>query len=255
MVRQAVEHRLPIFCEKPLAATLEQGRELVALVQQTGIKVAINYQYRYDSACYGLATLARRGDLGQVLYARANIPWHREIDYFNKSAAWHRLKRRAGGGTLITQGSHFLDLLLWAAESRPLTALGLTANRRIKEVEVEDLAFGLVELENGAIIEITSSMAAPPEQTATLELYAEKGTALYRAGLRPRLELRGVRLSAPKPPMRGLHALQRSLNAFCAWVLEDRPTLNPVEEACRTLAVVDAIYRSAESGKKERISE
>ena len=94
-------------------------------------------------------------------------------------------------------------------------------------VEVEDLAFGLVELENGAIIEITSSMIAATEQPPTLELYAEKGTALYRAGLRPRLELRGVRLSPPKPPVRGLHALQRSLAAFMVTTTHYMSSLTP----------------------------
>ena len=57
-----------------------------------------------------------------------------------------------------------------------------------------------------------------------------------------------------RPPGWGMHALQRSLEAFRAWVMEDQPYLTPAEEALPVLAAVDALYRSSESGKKETIT-
>ncbi len=255
MTAQAVEAGLAVLCEKPLAATLEQGRQMVELVERSKAKVAVNYQYRYDNACYGLAQAARAGKMGDMLYGRVNLPWHRQMDYFTRSAAWHASLERSGGGTLLTQGSHFLDILLWAMNSQPVTAQGFTARRRFKEVEVEDLAMGQVELENGALIEITSSMVAVPEQSVTIELYGENGTAVFRERHVPRLRFQGLRLLPAKPPVPGLHALGRSLEAFRRWVIEDQPGLNPVSEAYRTLAVVDAIYRSARSGKREQVEE
>ncbi|MBN1145951.1 MAG: Gfo/Idh/MocA family oxidoreductase [Anaerolineales bacterium] len=253
MARQAVEAGLAVFCEKPLEASPQAGRQMVELARASGAKIAINYQYRYDAAAYAIARAAQSGDLGELLYLRANIPWRRQADYFRVSGGWHSSKARAGGGTLLTQGSHFLDLMLWMASSRPIAALGYSARRRFKEIEVEDLAMGIVELESGCALEICSSMVANPQRRATLEVYGSQGSAIYHEGDLPRLEWRGVRPPRRRPPVRGLHALGRSLEAFCQWVIDDKPTLNPVEEAYRTLLTVDAIYRSAASGKREAI--
>jgi len=255
MTRQALEAGLAVLCEKPLEASLEAGCQMLDLVQRSNAKVAVNYQYRYDTAAYALARAAHEGDLGELLYLRANIPWYREAGYFATGGAWHSSKAHSGGGTLLTQGSHFLDLMLWATSRRPVAAQGFTARRRFKEVEVEDLAMGIVEMESGCALEICSSMIAYPERRSRLEVYGSRGSATYSSGVLPRLEWHGVRgIPRRRPPTGGLHALGRSLEAFRQWVMEGRMTLNPVKEAYRTLLVVDALYRSAASGKKEAIT-
>lgn len=254
MTEQAVDAGLAVFLEKPLAASLEDGEALTDFIARVGGKVAVNYQYRYDAACYGMAQAARSGALGRLLYARINVPWSRQADYFRRSGAWHSSLARSGGGTLLTQGSHFLDAALWAGGDPPVSALGYRAQRRFQKVEVEDLAFGVVELANGAAIEIASSMAAATEQAATIELYGERATAHYRDGLIPRLSFSGARVRAPRPPVRGLHALQRSLEAFRQFAVAGRPTLCTVPEALRTLRVVDAIYRAAAGGQRVPIA-
>lgn len=253
MAAQSAAAGVAVLCEKPLAASLAEGLELAALARQPGVKIGVNYQYRYDSACYALVQAARNGDLGRLLYLRANIPWHREAGYFTSQSAWHSSLQRSGGGTLLTQGSHFLDILLWAANSQPAAAWGTTARQVFSEVEVEDLAFATVEMENSLILEICSSMIAQPERPATIEIYASRGTALYRDGLIPRLKTHGLRLAGRKPPVRGIHALSRSLEAFRQWVVDDRPYLSTVESALQTLQVVEAVYRAAESGRRTSI--
>lgn len=254
MTETAIEAGLTVFLEKPLAATLEEGRALADFVERQDGRVAVNYQYRYDAACYGLVQAARSGALGRLLYARINVPWHRRTDYFRRSRAWHSSLARCGGGTLLTQGSHFLDVALWAAGSPAVSALGHIAQRRFQEVEVEDLAFGIVELADGALIEISSSMSAATEQPATIELYGERATARYRDGLIPRLSFHGASVRPPRPPMRGLHALQRSLEAFRQFAVKGKAVLCPVPEALQTLAVVDAVYRAADRGQRVPIN-
>jgi len=255
MTRQALEAGLAVLCEKPLEASLETARQMLNLVQSSNARVAVNYQYRYDAAAYNLARAAQEGDLGELLYLRANIPWYRQAGYFATGGAWHHSKARSGGGTLLTQGSHLLDLMLWATSSRPTAAQGYAAKRRFTEVEVEDLAMGIIELENGCALEICSSMIAYPERRATLEIYGSRGSATYSSGILPRLKWHGLRgIPRRRPPAGGLHALGRSLEAFRQWVMDGKATLNPVEEAYHTLLVIDALYRSAASGKKEAIS-
>jgi UDP-N-acetyl-2-amino-2-deoxyglucuronate dehydrogenase len=252
MARAAVEAGLHVLLEKPLAHTLAEGEEIVRLVEQAPVRVGINYQYRYDPGCYALAMAARRGELGALYYGRCNVPWQRAHAYF-ESGPWRGQAARAGGGTLLTQGSHALDVLLWAMGSPPRAASGVTARFKFPQVEVEDTALGIVELENGALIQISSSMAASPEQPVTFALYGERGTALYRTGTLARVRFRGVRVKRQHPPAWGLHPLQRSLAAFCAWVTEGRPYLTPAGEALPVLAAVDALYRSARTGRREAV--
>ena len=184
--------------------------------------------------------------------ARCNLPWHREQDYFQQ-AGWHARLDTAGGGSLLTQGSHLLDIVLWALPSRPASALGYTARTSFAQVEVEGLAHGLIEMQDGALVQISSSMIANPEQALAIELYGSQATAIYTDRPLPHVTFKGHRIKKTPPPTRGLHALQRSLEGFRAWIMEDRPYLTPAREAIPALATVEAIYRSAQSGCRESI--
>lgn len=253
MVQTAVAHGVHVFLEKPITRTLAEGRTLLPLIRQSGVCVGVNYQYRYDSGCYALARAVQRGDLGPVHAARCNLPWHRQQDYFG-GASWHAAQATAGGGTLLTQGSHLLDVVLWAMGKRPSTATGYTAQRKFRDVDVEDLAQGIIEMEDGALVQISSAMVAATEQAVTIEIYGERGTAVYSNRPWPRVTFRGVRVRKEKPPHWGVHALQRSLEGFRAWVIDGRPYLTPAAEALPVLAAVEAIYRAAASGKREIVA-
>jgi UDP-N-acetyl-2-amino-2-deoxyglucuronate dehydrogenase len=255
LARQAIQAGLAVLLEKPLANGQLEGQTLAAEVAQYGARLAVNYQYRYDAACYALARVAQSGALGKIRYARCNVPWERQAAYFAGGASWHASRARSGGGTLLTQASHFLDVLLWACGSPALRAQGLTRNLAFgaQGVEVEDLAMGQVELQDGALIQLCSSMAVHPEQPATLELYGERGTLFYRAGWTPRLEARGLRVRLERPPAPGVHALARSLEAFRRYAQGGEPHLATADQALATLTVVDALYRAAQSGGWEPV--
>jgi predicted dehydrogenase len=252
MTRAAIESGRHVLVEKPITRTLKEGQQIVRLAGAAGVRVGVNYQYRYDAGCYALAMAARRGDLGELYYGCCSVPWQRQVDYFEKSP-WRGQLARAGGGTLLTQGSHALDILLWALGSPPRAAVGVTAQRKFTQVEVEDVASATIELENGALAQINSAMVARPEQAVTIQVYGAKGTARYSNRPFPHVRFHGLRAKRARPPARGLHALQRSLGAFGAWVMQDRPYLTPAAQALPVLAAIEAAYRSAQSGKKESV--
>lgn len=252
ILAEAMQAGKAVFIEKPVTRTLAEGWQMARLAEEQGARVAVNYQYRYDTGCYALARAAQRGALGAVRYARVNVPWQRSADYFEASP-WHASLAQAGGGTLITQGSHFLDVALWACGGQAVAATGVTARRAFAGVEVEDLALGIVELDNGALIEICSSMAAASEQAARIEIYGSQGTAIYTNRPWPRVTFRGARVRPARPPTPGLHALQRSLEGFRRWAVGGPPPLVTLTDALAVLGVVEAIYRSAASGKQEHV--
>jgi predicted dehydrogenase len=253
MAQEALRSGRHVLLEKPITRTIEEGENLVNYARHSGLCLGVNYQYRYDLGCYALAQATRSGQLGKLYYAQANIPWYRQARYF-ESAPWRGEIAKAGGGTLITQGSHILDILLWAMSSPPKAACAVTTQRKFEEVEVEDLAMGIVELESGALLNITSSMVAKPERAIGIEVYGERGTAIYSNQPLPHVRFKGVRLKRSKPPTKGLHALHRSLEGFRAWVLEDQPYLIPASEALPVLATISAIYKSAKAGHKEPVT-
>jgi predicted dehydrogenase len=198
-----------------------------------------------------LARAIQSGVMGRIHSIRINVPWQRSQAYFD-GAAWHKTIAQAGGGTLITQGSHFLDVALWALNESPVSAMGYTATPRFA-VEVDTLAHGLVETSGGTLINVTSTMAAAKEQAVTVEVYGDCGTGRYSDRPWPSVKFSGVKVHQERPPQWGVHALHRSLAGFASWVLDDKPFLIPAASTLPVLAAVDGIYRSAQSGKRVQI--
>lgn len=249
MICSAVRQKKPVFVEKPLTRTLEEGLKLIEAMGHT--KVGVNYQYRYDSGCYALARAVQIGALGKIHSMRINIPWHREQGYFD-GAAWHKTVAHAGGGTLITQGSHFLDIALWALNEKPVSAMGY-AKTAVFDVEVDTLTHGIVETENGTLVSVASSMVAASEQRVTIEAYGETGTAIYTDRPFPQVRFIGVKVQKQRPPEWGVHALQRSVAGFAKWILDDKPFLIPAASTLPVLAAVDGIYRSSVAGSRFKV--
>jgi predicted dehydrogenase len=250
MILSAVKAGKPVFVEKPVTRTLDEAKKLIEVIGNA--KVGVNYQYRYDSGCYALARAIQNGVLGKVHSMRVNIPWHRTQKYFD-GAAWHKTIVHAGGGTLITQGSHFLDVALWALGESPISAMGY-AKTPLFDVEVDTLTHGIIETSGGTLVSVVSSMVVATEQSVTVEAYGEKGTARYEDRPLPHVKFIGARVRKEHPPERGVHALQRSLAGFANWILNDKPFLIPAASTLPVLAAVDGIYRSAKSGMKEDIA-
>ncbi len=250
MVRDLVAAGLPVLCEKPLAHTLDSGREIAKLAEREGAGIGINYQYRYDPHVGRLRAAVRDGALGELRLIRAVVPWHRGNAYFTQSS-WHAETRRAGGGTLITQGSHAVDAALWIAGVRAVRAHAVTRRTRPVAGDVEDLAVGNVELEGGALLQIASTMAISSEQPLAIELYGSRGSALYTAGRGVRTT--GCRLPRLSPAAPGLHPIVRSLEGFRRWIEGGPPYLCTPRDALATLSVVDSLYRAAESGCTEEV--
>lgn len=250
MILDAIDSGKPVLIEKPLTRTLAEGEKIVEIILQHEVKVGVNYQYRYDSGCYALARAIQTGRLGKINSVRINVPWHRTQNYFD-GAQWHKTISQAGGGTLITQGSHFLDIALWALGESPVSAMGYSVSPGF-DVEVDTLVHGIVET-SSSLISITSSMVTAKEQAVTIEAYGELGTAIYHNLPLPDTRFLGVKVHKERPPEFGVHALQRSLTGFANWILHDKPFLTPAESTLPVLAAIDGIYRSANTGHRSKI--
>lgn len=252
ITKAAVDAGKDVLLEKPLAHTLEDAEKIVALATQSGRKIGVNYQYRYDVGCYRLAQVLRNGLLGEIYSVRINVPWHRDRAYFEQ-APWHKELALSGGGTLLTQGSHFLDVVLWALGEQPILATGMTQRRVFIHSEVEDIAQAIVQTKPGTLIQINSMMISAVEGKVEVEVYGERGIASYTDRPFPHTRFIGVHPSVKKMPVKGVHALQRSLKGFAAWLFGEHEYHTPANDALPVMIVVDAIYRSAQTGQVQTI--
>ena len=164
-----------ILLEKPIEATLERSIEIVETCERAGVKLAIVFQHRFRAAAMKLAEVMHAGKLGRLLSASASIRWWRGPDYF--AQAGRGMVARDGGGVLLTQAIHSLDLFLdLAGPIREITAFH--ANSGLRRIDTEDVAVAAIRLANGAIGVIDATSTAYPGFPERIELAGELGSAV-----------------------------------------------------------------------------
>jgi len=242
IMKDVIGYKKHILCEKPITIKTKEADKIIKLAKENNIKVGINYQYRYDKACYKMVMAAKNKQLGNINFARVLIPWKRNNEYFEKSK-WHGSIEKSGGGTLITQGSHLLDIILWIFDNKVVSINAKSKNYKFKKIEVEDFMSLELEFENGAIVQMISTMASPKEEAVTIELYGEDAIAKYKeySGFSSvRFSKRGI--GKYNHGIFAIHPFQRNLIAFRNWVLKDASYLNEAKEAIKVLRVIEDIY-------------
>ena len=173
-----------VLQEKPLAHTLDEGRRLVdalAAAPADGPKVGICFQNRYNLASQKLRELLDSGQLGAVRGAWASVVWTRSADYY-RAKPWRGTWDGSGGGLLINQAIHTLDLVQWLVGGVERTD-GHVATRKYGEViEVEDTAELLLHHGDGVTTSFYATLTAPQHRPVEIELDCENAYVLLRGG-------------------------------------------------------------------------
>lgn len=268
----ALEAGNHVMCEKPMAKTSAEARKMVEAAKKSGKKLTIGYQNRYRPDSLYLKKAVENGDLGDVYFAKALAVRRRAVPtwgvFLNEEAQ--------GGGPLIDIGTHALDLTMWIMNNyEPKTVLG-TSYKKLRgrknaanawgswdpaKYTVEDSAFGFITYKNGATIILETSWALNTLQLgeATCILCGTEGGADMLDGLRFNGE-KFSRLWTTKPELSsggvayfegGASDKPEDIEA-AQWinaVLKDKqPTVLP-EQALRVTEILEAIYKSAATGK------
>jgi predicted dehydrogenase len=174
IVRALVESGKHVLLEKPLDITTERAEALVAAGRQAGVKIGVVLQHRFRTAAERLAVILAKGCLGEIVNCSTRIPLWRTQDYYNEPG--RGVKLRDGGGVLITQAIHTLDLMLSLAGPAE-EVCGYAVTSAVHRMETEDLACAAVRYKNGAIGAIEATTASYPGGPALIDFIGTKGTA------------------------------------------------------------------------------
>lgn len=168
-----------ILMEKPVERTSEAARAIVQTCETAGVELGIVFQHRFRQASQVLAKLVASGDLGAIGLARANVPWWRDQSYYDEPG--RGTYARDGGGVLISQAIHTLDLMLSIAGpvSDVQAVAGTTPFHRM---EAEDFVAGGMRFVSGAMGSVMATVAAFPGEAESITLDCEKGSAHLRSG-------------------------------------------------------------------------
>jgi UDP-N-acetyl-2-amino-2-deoxyglucuronate dehydrogenase len=144
--------------------------------QQTRVKLAVTSQHRFDPATIRVHTLVEEQAFGRLVLGTVTVPWWRAQTYYDDD--WHGTWRFEGGGTLMTQALHSIDLLQWLMG--PVKSVFAYTDTLVHRMETEDVAVAILRFANGALGTIAATTGAYAGVTTRIELFGEKGSAVIK---------------------------------------------------------------------------
>ena len=255
-----------VVIEKPIDVTLAAADRILEAEKRSGKKVTVISQHRFDRSTERVMRAVSGGTLGTVTSAIASHAWWRGQSYYD-SGDWRGTLALDGGGAIMNQTVHTINLMLAAVGSRPTEVFAYTACLAHERIEVEDTAVAVVRFDSGALGMIHGTTAAYPGLDARLSVYGTKGSAVISddelvfvhetIGAAPEIGMSSMtgenqatsedRLSEGEAGLGHAHRLQ--LADFIAAVVTDGTPRVSTADARSSLAVILALYESAATGR------
>ncbi|TKJ99767.1 gfo/Idh/MocA family oxidoreductase [Plantibacter flavus] len=173
---EALEAGKHVIIEKPADVTVSRTDDIIAAQERAGTVVTVISQHRFDPSTEIVLAAAERGDLGRITSGIASVDWWRGQSYYD-SGDWRGTWALDGGGALMNQGVHTVDLLV-ALLGCPVEVFGYTALLAHERIETEDVAVGVVRFASGALGVIHGSTAVYPGLVARLQVHGDRGSAV-----------------------------------------------------------------------------
>jgi UDP-N-acetyl-2-amino-2-deoxyglucuronate dehydrogenase len=258
----AVRRGLHVLVEKPLDITTARVDALIAAAEEQDVKVGVFFQDRLKPSIAELKGIVEAGRLGKPILVSGRVKWYRPPDYYAASR-WRGTWALDGGGALINQAIHTLDLMLWLFG--PVARVHASAATRLHAIEVEDTAAAILDFASGALGVIEATTSAFPGYPRRLEVTGSGGTLvlegdrLLATDLRAPLEHRDPvsrsenSESATSPVVSDASGHRRVFEDFIRAIEANGTPSCDGYEGRRSVAVVEAIYASARMGRAAQV--
>ncbi|MGH9628648.1 MAG: Gfo/Idh/MocA family protein [Bryobacteraceae bacterium] len=256
------ETKKHIQVQKPISTNLETARKMIETARKSGIQLGVVSQHRFDDSSQFLKKAIEGGRLGKILQADAYVKWHRTSEYYSRpiKGSW----ATEGGGALINQAVHQVDVLLWfAGPVKELFAYWQLG--ALHKIESEDVISTMLRYASGATGVIQAATAFWPGYSERLEIHGTKGTAVITGDKLTTWDVQNdsgepapidkeVASGASDPMAISLTPFERQFRDFGEAIRTGRKPLVSGEEGYRALELVVSAYQSCREGQKVGIS-
>lgn len=256
----AAEAGKHIFCEKPLDITVDKMDRMIRTARERQVKLGVVYQRRTFPAAIATRKAIQEGKLGKLVLGDAYLKYYRSPEYY-RSAGWRGTWELDGGGALMNQGVHGVDLIQWMvgdvesvfAYSAPL----------VRSIEVEDTAVAAIKYKNGAFGVIQGTTSVYPGMETRFEIHGENGTIIFGDSGIKQWSFADSQEEAPQ--VEGTLAASSSatnisndghfvlVDDLIQAIREDRDPMIRGEEASKAVKLILAIYESARTGREIKL--
>jgi len=246
-----------VIVEKPIDVTIPKAKALIETCRKNNRRLSVIFQNRFTPAARKLRKALDQGLLGCLILGDAYVKWYRSPAYY-QSNAWRGTKAIDGGGALINQAIHTIDLLQWMmGGAKRVCGLARTSTHAI---ESEDLGVAAVEFTNGAVGVIEGSTAVQPGFKERIEIHGQKGSVILEGGNITAWKVEGcneadyvdeqkVSYGSTSTPAISHVNHKAQLEEIVASIQKNVESSINGEEGLKALRIVLGIYESSEKGR------
>ncbi|MEO1527575.1 MAG: Gfo/Idh/MocA family oxidoreductase [Planctomycetota bacterium] len=266
---QAAKAGKHVIVEKPLEITTERCDKIIQACDEAGVRLTAIFQSRFHESSRLMKQAVDAGRFGKITMGDAYVKWYRSQEYYD-SGAWRGTWELDGGGALMNQAIHSVDLLLWLmGPVKQISAM--TATMTHERIEVEDVAVATLKFESGALGVIEATTTAYPGALKRIEISGSEGSAILEeedikqwefanedpSDAKIRDEMLGKTETgggAADPSAIGHHGHTMLFEEAVSAIAENRPSILDGREGRRSVEVICAIYESAKTGQTVTLS-
>ena len=260
-IRICAESKKHVQVQKPISTNLQTAREMIDTARSAGILLGVVSQHRFDDATRFLRGALDAARLGKILQADAYVKWYRSAAYYSRpiKGSW----ATEGGGALINQAIHQIDILLWLIGSVS-EVFGYWQIGALHKIESEDVVTALLKYSSSATGVIQAATAFWPGYTERIEINGTKGTAIISGDKLTTWDVendsgppapidRDVASGASDPMAISLAPFERQFLDFGEAIKTGRKPLSSGEDGYRALQLVQSVYKSCREGAPVKI--
>lgn len=262
---QAAKAGKHVIVEKPLEITLRRCDKIIDACKKAGVKLGTIFPSRFHDSSIQMRKAIDQGRFGRLTLGDAYVKWFRTQEYYD-SGAWRGTWKLDGGGALMNQAVHTVDLLSWLMG--PVEEIqAQTATLAHKRIEVEDVATATLKFKSGALGVIEATTAAYPGYLKRIELHGSEGTAVLeeedlkiwdfakkkpadKAIHKAMQQSKSTGGGAADPSAIGHHGHTMQFKDFVKAIKTDGTPAVDGHEGRKPIEIILAIYKAAQSGKK-----
>ena len=251
----AARHGLHVLTEKPIEISTARADALIDAAKQSGVQLGVIFQDRMKPHIRHLKNCLDQGLLGRPLMVNARVMWYRPPEYYSKSR-WRGTFALDGGGALINQGVHTVDLLLWLLGD--VVRVQARTGTLLHKIEAEDTAAAILEFASGSLGILHATTAAYPGYPRRVEISGTEGTVILEHDRIVAANLRTPPSAAESAPLdenqssssaavTDFRGHQSVLEDFLQAIQQNRAPACDGLEGRRSIALIEAIYRAAKT--------